>query len=114
MGSGSDMVLHAPLELTVDTLAKRIPDHLTSIQAELAAILTAATELANRQGRCPTSIVTDSQMALRLLSAPKCSSRLALRCHQEFQKIMLTSSLTLRYVKAHSGHPFNELADWLA
>ena len=54
----------------------------------------------------------DSQAALKALNAPKITSITVLNCHTQLTYLgNLTRKLVLTWIKAHAGHPGNELAD---
>ena len=88
---------------------------VTVFQAELHAIGAAAETLPEVAGKY-IIIYSDSQAALQALDSPLTTSRLV---QQTKQALNLASTqwgktVTLRWVKAHVGHPGNEIADQLA
>ena len=58
--------------------------------------------------------MSDCKLAVAATAMGSCSSKLSRDCRRELSLISGRAELTMRYVKAHSGNPFNSLADWLA
>jgi ribonuclease HI len=88
---------------------------VTVFQSEIYAISAATNRLQEVAGK-DVVIYSDSQAALLALDSPVTDSRMVF-----YAKQMLNSActqwgknITLRWVKAHVGHPGNEIADQLA
>lgn len=85
----------------------------TVFQAEIYAIDQAARYITNLEGRSVV-IHVDSQAALLALDKYITTSITVQNCIEALNILGTKMRVTLRWVKAHVGHPLNELADELA
>ena len=95
--------------------SRSLGTHTTVYQAELHAIKAAAETLADLNGRSVV-INSDSQSALQALDSPVATSQLVLDTKKALNSAVKRwgKCIKLRWVKAHVGHPGNEIADQLA
>ena len=108
------------------TRSYHLPDHSTVFQAEIEAINQAATlalqithspDLHNLYGNLSSHsfiIISDSKAAILALSNRTHNSKTVLNCKTSLQRLTTSHPVTLHWIKAHAGHPGNELADQLA
>jgi ribonuclease HI len=88
---------------------------ISAFQAEIYAIKRAAELITmNWPHKRTCKLYTDSQAAMLALDKANVSSSLILNCMGALNSASETSSLTVRWVKAHAGHLGNERADALA
>ena len=97
-----------------------LPLYATVFQAEVSAIMLACSII-----KCfilsdirftKVIIYSDSQAALRSLTAMNFKSKVTLECAKTLNRLAATfnARITLRWIKAHVGYEGNELADELA
>ncbi|XP_037297037.1 ribonuclease H-like [Manduca sexta] len=89
--------------------------HSSIYQCECVAI-TEAAKAVEKRGLIghKIRIVTDSAAVLRALDSKTIQSGLILECHQALEGIGKTNSVTLQWIKGHSGSLGNDAADELA
>ncbi len=83
-------------------------------QAEVCAIKSAIDTLGRMEGGTDVTLYSDSQSALVSLRKFFVQSKLLKACINSLNTVGRDRKVTLRWVKAHVGHPGNELADELA
>jgi ribonuclease HI len=110
-GTGAGVYGHRPkaeLRFNLGTLA-------TVFQAEVYAIMAAATENLNRRAQNQKIyILSDSRAALGALSSPTIRSRTVQDCLAELQKLGEHNTVVLMWVPGHRNITGNEKADQLA
>jgi len=103
---------------TVHHISARLPDHATVFQAEITAITEAAKFIDQHTwNRTPNEVCffVDSQSALGAINNPKISSKTVEKAVKTLNKLHTKiPSVSLTWIKAHTGHPGNEAADRLA
>ena len=87
----------------------------TVFQAEVVAIKCALEcVIAHTTQRGPLNIHSDSQAAIRALSAPRITSKIVFECRKLLEQVACDHETTLVWVPGHMGIELNEKADWLA
>lgn len=90
-------------------------DHASVFQTEVYAILMCVEgQLAKALPPPETIICSDSQAAIKAISAVRVDSGLVLECIRAITKLATVSRVTLKWVPGHCGVPGNERADELA
>jgi ribonuclease HI len=100
----------------VTTHSDKLPEHASVFQAELCALQQAAlfASSINPLGR-NVVIYSDSQAAIKAIQRTIIRDTTTYKTIQALNQLgNITRSLTIRWVKAHVGHPGNEKADELA
>ena len=82
----------------------------TVFQCEVYAIMKAA-EILRKFDTLSVTIFTDSQAALNVLGKVRINSIVVKKCIHELNRLGKQKSVVIKWVKAHSGHEFNEVAD---
>ena len=82
----------------------------TVFQAEIIAIQKAAESLLTMEAK-PVTIFSDSQAALASLANMKVKDNATASCSSLLNQLGHTREVTLKWVKAHVGHTWNEFAD---
>ena len=85
-----------------------------SFQAEIFALGKAASYLTEMKLDNHCTLITDSKGAIQALASPLIQSATVLNTKKQIAALKRSNTVSLRWVKAHSGDPWNELADWLA
>ena len=86
----------------------------TVFQGEVVGIHEAARTILENGLAGPYSFYIDSQASILALGSHSCDSITVHDCRQTLAALRQRGSVTLRWVKAHAGHPGNERADALA
>ena len=86
----------------------------TVFQAEITAIQKCAEALAEEEFISEAIIYSDSQAALSAITSLKIKHKTVQNCISALNNVSKEKKVTLAWVKAHAGHPGNELADHLA
>ena len=113
-GTGAGFVIQIGKDKLMHTESINLPQETSIFHAEIKAIEQAAKFLINNHQHKQKyiKIFCDSQAALKALRAPIIYSLTVLQCHNRLIDLAnLTRKLTLTWIKAHVGHPGNELAD---
>ena len=98
----------------LQTESINLPQETSIFHAEIKAIEQASKFLINNHQTHQKyiKIFCDSQAALKALQAPYINSLTILQCHKRFIDLAnIPRKVTVTWIKAHVGHPGNELAD---
>ena len=97
-------------------LSHRLGNNCTVFQAEVLAVSESCTAIRTALESDPTlprevNILTDSQATFKALAKPTCSSKTVKECMNNLNSLAADFKVTISWIKAHAGHPGNELAD---
>ena len=122
-GGGYSLFLQdgsAPPGRTVCQAYLTLCDTQTVFMAEIIALREAALTFTRlrMEGTLPpihnAVFFTDSQAAIKALEAPFVTSRVVLECINALNTATSYANVHIQWIKAHVGHPGNEIADQLA
>lgn len=101
-------------DLNID-ISTPLGAHNTVFQAECMGIITATTAIEARKVKDhPIRILSDSRSVLQALQSDTMTSGLIYECHRALTKVCENSTITLQWIKGHSGSRGNDAADRLA
>ena len=83
-------------------------------QAEIYALGKAASCLVEMEPGNHCTLISDSKGAIQALASPLVQSETVLNTKKQIAALKGLNTVSLRWIKAHNGDPWNELADWLA
>jgi ribonuclease HI len=103
---------HLPTHFICEFLGKMATVFQAEVYAIIAAVHTIQTILPNfRSPPSSIHIISDSKSALQAIARPSTNSSLILECKNAIKNLNAIIPTSLHWIKAHAGHPGNELAD---
>ncbi|XP_073966168.1 uncharacterized protein [Choristoneura fumiferana] len=96
-------------------ISKPLGAHNTVFQAECMGIIMATAAIDSRKVQdFPIRILSDSKSVLQALQSDTMTSGLIYECHRALTLVSETNTITLQWIKGHSGSRGNDAADRLA
>ena len=95
------------------TFSAKLPDYCTVYQAELSAIMMAATDMLEYSEKV-INFYTDSLSSLQALNSTSLNSRTAIECHHALNSLASHNIVSIKWIAGHEGHWGNKKADVLA
>ena len=112
--TGYGAALYNSENILIDTVNGKLTDNATVFQAECVAMELGLTLLESAEENSDLTILTDSQALIKAINTHEVNSSCINQLRTELKAHSEKRSINIKWIKAHIGHPGNEMADELA